>query len=169
MLFGKKQQVHPKLQAGDVVFFEPADLMGRLIQIVTFSKYTHVGIAVDSENMLEAQTTGVRIVPLSEALNRTQGKDCFPLSASARERFDANALRSFVSEVNGKPYDFYQALISGLHGISSKVKTRESEKRFFCSELVTDALFHCKVLHDLNSSQTNPHNLYNILKKFHII
>ena len=78
MLFSKKQKQFPKLQAGDVVFFEPADLMGQIIRIFTWSKYTHVGIAVDSENMLEAQTSGVRIVPLSEASNRTQSKDCFP-------------------------------------------------------------------------------------------
>ena len=169
MLFSKKQKQFPKLQAGDVVFFEPADLMGQIIRIFTWSKYTHVGIAVDSENMLEAQTSGVRIVPLSEALNRTQSKDCFPLTASARERFDANAFRAFVTDVNGRPYDFDQAFVSGLHGINSKIKTKESEKFLYCSEVVTDALFHCKVLHDINSSQTNPHNLYNILKKFNII
>jgi len=169
MLFSKKQKQYPKLQAGDVIFFEPADLMGQVIRIFTWSKYSHAGIAVDSENMLEAQTAGVRIVPLSEALNRTQGKECFPLTLSARERFDANALRTFVNDVNGRPYDFYQALMSGLHGINSKIKTKESEKKFFCSELVTDALFHCKVLFDTNSSVVNPHNLYNILKKFNII
>ena len=65
MLFSKKQKQYPKLQAGDVIFFEPADLMGQVIRIFTWSKYSHAGIAVDSENMLEAQTAGVRIVPLS--------------------------------------------------------------------------------------------------------
>lgn len=169
-MFGnKKDKTYPKLQAGDVVFFEPADFMGQIIRVFTLSKYSHAGIMVDSENMMEAQTSGVRIVPISEALNRTQSKDAYTLTANARENFKPEALKAFVADVNGRPYDFYQAFISGLHGIDRNIKTRESEKKFFCSELVADGLYHAGVLADTNSSVVNPHRLYDMLRKQNII
>lgn len=169
MLFSKKKKEFPKLQAGDVVFFEPADFVGKVISIITFSKYSHVALVIDPEHIIEAETSGVRIVPLSEALGRTQNKDAFTLRPEARARFNEEGLKSFVEQVNGRPYDFYQAVISGLHGIDRKISNKESEKNLFCSELVADGEFHSNVLPDINSSNENPGNLYRRLIKLGII
>ena len=169
MFFSKKSKEFPKLQAGDVIFFEPADFVGKVIQLITFSKYSHVALVIDANRIIEAETSGVRIVPISEALGRTQNKDAYILKPEARARFNEAGLNSFVTDVNGRPYDFYQAFMSGLHGIDRKISNKESEKKFFCSELAADGLYHSNVLPDINSSNEDPGNLYRRLVKLNII
>ena len=154
------------MQAGDLIFFSGKSFISRIVEIFTLSKFSHVGIVIDKNNLLEALQEGVVITPMSEAVKRKDKIFYCPLSGSARYFFNQDAFNKFVKGVIGKPYDYYQAGKSALDYIR---KTKEDDNKYFCSELACDILKHSGVIKGINESTLSPIDLYRLLKKEDII
>src|SRR5262245_6218186 len=140
------------IRTGDVLLFRGTGLCAWLIKVRTRSVYSHAGIALriqangtEKLAVLEAlEPLGVRLYPLEQYLKRGERIDWYQLNdpAIVREEVAAYALRQW-----GKPYALRTlwwsfsrlawVLRKLLHG-----RPATDPERFFCSQLVADALKH---------------------------
>ncbi len=127
-----------ELRNGDLIFQQACsgESVGNAIKNVTQSagnyQFTHVGIVYipdgkDSTFVIEATIPEVRIVPLSEFLNKGSSKGCRPVSVAGRlkpaYRFCIPKAIIEAKKLLGKPYDYGFAL---------------NNDKYYCSELIYD-------------------------------
>lgn len=111
-----------------VVFSRSKKIFSRLICLVTWSKWSHVGL-VHNNSIIEAVGSGVRQVTLEEFHH--DKREVIFVTYYVK---DKAAVISFAQAQLGKKYDF-----SALIGILFKRNWGETT-RWFCSELVAAAL-----------------------------
>lgn len=112
----------PSLKVGDVLLYSGKGLFSRLIQIKTWSRYSHCevydgnGLSVASRDGLGVGRYQLRLDGLRVIL-RPLGK------------FDADAARAWFDTVNGQPYDWF-----GLLAFTSAKRQGKENWKMFCSE-----------------------------------
>jgi uncharacterized protein YycO len=142
-----------KLQNGDLIFQQACsgESVGNAIKNVTQSagdyQFTHVGMVyipngTDSIFVIEANVPEVRIVTLSEFLNKKNSKACPPLSVAGRlkpaYRLCIPKAITEAKRLLGKPYDYGFVL---------------NNDRYYCSELIYEVFLKAnggKPVFDLN-------------------
>lgn len=127
-----------RLQNGDLIFQQACsgESVGNAIKNVTQSagdyQFTHVGMVcipdgTDSIFVIEANVPEVRIVSLSEFLNRESSKGCRPVSVAGRlkpaYRLCIPKAIAEAMKLLGKPYDYGFVL---------------DNDKYYCSELIYD-------------------------------
>jgi hypothetical protein len=152
------------IKPGDVIAFSGHDLPAQVVKVATQSPYVHVAIVVwadsraaQNDGILIAEShidrslpsvgTGVRRfgVQLQWLKDRvaTQAGPIWwiplrvPLAADAAQRMSQWLQMKEAGQV---PYDFPQAITVGLEALGLKVRNREDDGAYFCSELVARSL-----------------------------
>jgi len=99
-----------------------------LVQLVTWSKWSHVGIVIDDETVIESTFThgGVKKVSLDTFKDRASAWIIVELPCVDRQAIIDAALSQ-----EGKPYDW-----TGLAGILFHNRNWQEDDSWFCSELV---------------------------------
>lgn len=115
--------------------------MSAVIRACTWSPWSHVAL-VSGSFAIEAVTSGVRKVPVLEAMNRAKQAAVVELPCR-----DPRAVIAAAESQLGKPYDFTAIVGLGLH------RDWQEDDAWFCSELVAwafekagEPLFRAEVL-----------------------
>ncbi|MNW28274.1 hypothetical protein D3C74_50960 [compost metagenome] len=125
------------MKAGDVVFFEGKGLIGRLIQKLTGSPYSHVALAVDSESIIEADRfIRTRITILPEE-NRVA---VMRVSPELSEKETAS-LVLYAKTMIGRKYDYANIFTWFIRLVFqwNRFKLVDNANRLYCSELIDRA------------------------------
>ena len=160
--------VRPFIKQGDVIAFSGGGFVSRLIKFVTRSHVSHVGVVkfsdaesgridlVESTTLSNDRLSGVRTRRLSEVVAAYKGSVVWlKLKADARRKFDAERFFNYVLSQEGRPYDYFQAIMSGL-----RIPTPELDAHQFCSELIAFAFQEAGILDKwVNASETTPAEL----------
>ncbi len=156
----KFSEIKPKLDTGDLFLFSADFLISRVIQVVTHSSYSHVGMVArypDEAGSLcfwECTTfdqlidkadkelhSGVRLVSLDKLLaiyaNYVPGGFSVRLLKADRTPDFREAFTNFVKEVDARPIDGNLAMIS--HWLEGKMLSLTSgDSSLFCSQLIAE-------------------------------
>lgn len=106
-----------------VIFGRNKKLGSLILQAYMGCKYSHVGILIDSNTVLEAWGQGVTLTPIREFLARYDEYE-------VRTIYTTRANKPKALAQLGKPYDY-----KGLFGIFFSKRAWNDEERWFCSEL----------------------------------
>lgn len=168
------------LKTGDVIGFQGKDLFAGMIQKVTDSRYSHVGLIVRIEQVsiervfvLESGTkSGVVLLPLSKKLRDYKGKAWWlPLifkksyqDASPRaieEGVRTTTLKYSMGEL-GKKYDYKHigSLVKRILKLNRRTPA-EDYQEYICSELVGAALKAAGVMRRSTANIT-PQDIANL-------
>lgn len=166
------------LQAGDLLAFSGTDLLSRIVQLGTFSRFSHVGICARwGDRLLLFESTTLNPEPCAILGRRLDGVQahcpwqricaypgevwCCRLVSQERLKPDeSRRLTDFLAELLGKQYDTPGALLSGTRLLKRRWwASREDLARLFCSELCTAALKHVRRFPLVNASAVNPSEL----------
>jgi len=164
--------VREKIAVGDVIAFSGNGAFSELIQSVTQSPYSHVGVILNSyfsndvnliqiieSTSLGKGKAGVKINRMSDHINNYDGNIYWlPLKRAVRHNLDLGVFMSFLLKQVGKPYDMPQALGSAIDVI---MDNREDLDKLFCSELVTAAFEKVGMLENINASEQTPSDVCN--------
>lgn len=115
----------PTFRPGDVLLYSGDSLFGLLIQIKTWSRYSHCEVYDgDGKTVASRDGLGVARYPL-----RTDGLRVIlrPLG-----KFDVDRARLWFETVNGQPYDWL-----GLLAFTSAKRQGKENWKMFCSEFAT--------------------------------
>jgi hypothetical protein len=156
----KYSEIKPKLDTGDLFLFSSDFLISRVIQVVTHSAYSHVGMVArypDESGSLcfwECTTfnqlidksdhelhAGVRIVSLDKLLaiyaNYVPGGFSVRLLKADRTSDFREAFDNFVKQVDARPMAGKLGMIS--HWLGGKVLSlTSSDESYFCSQLIAE-------------------------------
>lgn len=115
----------PELRAGDVLLYRGRGLFARLIQIKTWSRYSHVEVS-DGYGYSVASRDGLGV---ARYIHRSDG---LAMVLRPRHWFDANAARAWFATVDGQDYDWL-----GLLSFTCAEWQGRQNGRMFCSEFAT--------------------------------
>jgi hypothetical protein len=156
----KYSEIKSKLDTGDLFLFSSDFLISRVIQVVTHSSYSHVGMVArypDETGKLcfwECTTfnqlidkadhelhSGVRLVSLDKLLaiyaNYVPGGFSVRLLKADRTPAFQEAFASFVKEVDARPMASEPGMMA--HWLEGKLLSlTASDASFFCSQLIAD-------------------------------
>ena len=120
-------EIRNQMQPGDVIAFSGNRLFSTLIQLVTSSHVSHVGVIVppecletgdnqDDPVLAESTENGVEFHPLSNRVHAEQVEILWwlPLSPVARQNLNVEAFRQSVCSHSRQRYDYLQAAMLGL-------------------------------------------------------
>jgi hypothetical protein len=160
------------LRSGDLVFCSGSYLFSGLIQRVTGSVWSHVGIVYRDDNLqrlfvLESETgIGVRLVPISKYLRDYHGRrrpyrgqivvgrvEPAPTEVQARQAI------SFGMDLLTKPYDNFEILRIAAR-IAFRVGRRTQDRKFICSELVDECYRAADVRFARRDNYISPHDIW---------
>lgn len=110
------------LQPGDVLLYGGSGLFNRIIQVKTWSRYSHVEI-YDGRGESLASRNGIGVGRYPSRLD-----DCLAIYR-LRVPFSVNAGRGYFAECEGEPYDWW-----GLLAFTSAKWQGKENKKQFCSE-----------------------------------
>ncbi len=149
--------IRPKLDTGDLVFFSGQSTASRSIQLVTRSRWSHIGLVVrisawdqvllwestpvhDLKDVFSGrESVGVQCVFLSERLKRYPGGAAFRSLRVERTEAMLSELRNFRAAMRGRPYETstMELALSAYDGPFGR--NEEDLSSLFCSELVAEA------------------------------
>jgi hypothetical protein len=156
----KYSEIKSKLDTGDVFLFSADFLISRIIQVVTHSTYSHVGMVArypDADGSLcfwECTTfkqlidksdhelhAGVRLVSLDKLLaiyaNYVPGGFSVRLLKADRTPEFREAYATFVKQVDARPMTVRLGMLS--HWLEGKLfSLTASDSSFFCSQLIAE-------------------------------
>lgn len=124
------------LQTGDVLCYSKSHWISRMIQILTRSKYNHVGIVERINNRIyvyEAIDIGFVRRPLCQSIE----KDCIEVIIK-RPNF-VYSKKELISELDkllGRPYDTASIFYQIKHQLFGGWKGSKNTKKLYCSEAV---------------------------------
>lgn len=182
------QEIRPQIKPGDVIVFSGVDWFSRMIQLVTRSKYSHVGIVIDADfgeglgerHLLAESTTsgldmrlnkivkGVQFSWLSRRVKMATevGEKMYLLPLKEHLTSDEiMKLKSYLDGCHTKSYDLLQAIGASIdvlddYGVFNNDVDINS---FFCSELVVAAFQHIGLLDEsINCSEQLPKDVVNL-------
>ncbi len=163
-----RYDLNVKLEAGDVIAFSNWGFWGTIVRIVTRADdgIGHLGIMVNSEEMVESANKGVVKVRIAEKIKTTKGKlIACKLSPYYRDIFNQNKgnFEIAVRENLGKKYDPKQAFLLGLDHLIFVLGIPKNNNRLFCSELIIVLLQTAGILSkDLIPAQFSPQRVYDL-------
>lgn len=121
------------LRPGDILLYRPSDLVGWIIAIKTWARFSHVEVYVGNDMAVGSRfRTGVRSYPLRK---ENLGAVLRPYTTLDLE----SALQWFYTSATGQGYD-----LLGLLCFTLAVK-HGSARKMFCSEFTTRLFRHGKV------------------------
>lgn len=129
-------------------------LFDRIVSICSFSKYSHVEM-IFSDDMSFSSTpwdNGVRFKKI------TYNDDWDFVNVTLNPKIE-NEIRAFCEKENHKKYDWIGAVGFVIH-------IRGDKKRWFCSEIIIEALQKSQLLKKMKSWKTNIEKLHNALLQF---
>jgi hypothetical protein len=147
-------KIRDLVQAGDVIAFGGRGAFSNIIKAVTLSTVSHVGVVMESKllvgkkaqpgrivDVLESTTlngkNGVQRNRLSERIEGYEGEMWWlPLRKDVRDQLDVPKFYTACLHEVGRPYDFLQAVLSGIHF----PQWWSGTSRRFCSEVVVASL-----------------------------
>lgn len=112
----------PSLRIGDVLLYGGNGLFSRLIQIKTWSRYSHVEI-YDGNGLSVASRDGIGVGRYQVRL------DGLRVILRPLAKFDPTPARLWFSTVDGQPYDWF-----GLLSFMSAKRQGRNNWKQFCSE-----------------------------------
>jgi len=136
-----------KLETGDIFEFKGGGIVGKVIQWKTGSPYTHTGIYVGENTIMEAGATGV----VTQPNWYTQNTDWFrypDLDDTKKKYILRNALK-----YQGRKYDFFQVFLGLFRNLLWKLPFNSSVK-LNCSEFVARVYQDSEL--PLGDASTNP-------------
>jgi hypothetical protein len=142
-------KIAPTLQTGDVILFEGTSLIGRIIDLITHSKFCHIGMVVRQASpgapddlflwQSYAPQNGVILDPLKAFLTTYIAGE--PGGGFVLRRLDVArtpamlaALVQDMARTKGQPFPTFVQWIVGW--IAGNLGIRTPQTSFFCSELV---------------------------------
>jgi Permuted papain-like amidase enzyme, YaeF/YiiX, C92 family len=166
------KHVRTYLQTGDLVFCSGNYVFSKVIQKLTKSTWSHVGVVyidkvLERVMILESETLiGVRLMPLSKYINDYKGTNraykgnlLIARMNVAIEPHHLNNGISFGLDELTRPYDNWEILRIFLRILFKKGK-RERNKNYICSELVRDIFAKAKVLIHYQDSYISPDGVW---------
>lgn len=114
----------PQLRVGDVLLYSGGSLFGRLIQMKTWSRFSHCEV-YDGDGFSVASRDGIGV---GRYLLRIDG---LRVILRPVPKFHATAAREWFKTVNGQPYDWF-----GLLAFTSAKRQGKENWKMFCSEFV---------------------------------
>lgn len=167
--------VRKQMQPGDVIAYSGKAGVSNLIKMVLRAGVSHTSVVVQSKlvdnvrdpmagflnQVMEATAHGVQFARLSDHIKQYDGEIWWlPLHPSLRAQLDLQAFYNFLLHQEHKPYDYAQAVASGVDFADDRfgglTKTGQDLARFFCSELVAAALVAARAVPHLNASEVTP-------------
>ncbi len=166
------EEIRNSLRTGDIVFCSGTYFFSKLIQKVTKSVWSHVGIIyrddfLDRIFILESETMiGVRVAPLSKYLKDYHGRRkpyrgrmfVAELDPPANEQALKKAV-SFGMDQLTKPYDNWEIIRVGLR-ILFGIGRKSRDRKYICSELVYEAFHKAGVEFPYNNRSISPDDLW---------
>ena len=170
----RKKTYTTELKTGDIVLFSGIERNSRLIKVCTNSKWSHVGLIIESQKhdfltMWESSNRkgiedveagehreGVRLVSFHDRVNTFQGEiSVRKLLGGMLTDENLSSLIEFKNELSGRPYERNKfELIKASNGLALRNKN-EDLSSLFCSELVAEAYQRLGLL-----SEEKPSNGY---------
>ncbi len=166
------QNIREYLQTGDLVFCSGNYFFSKIIQRLTKSTWSHVGVIYKDVELnrvliLESETLiGVRLIPLSKYIKDYKGsKRAYKgnmliaklTPASSKEEIN-KGIAWGLDELT-RPYDNWEIIRIFLR-IVFKVGKREKNKNYICSELVRDIYNKAGVLFKYEDSYISPDGIW---------
>ena len=173
-----------ELRTGDCIAFQGTGAVSQVIQIGTGSPYSHVAmvfcamplasatmrnyiiestsLGTVSDAVTGKMMVGVQFHWLSRLLVSTEGRAWWVKAPFVLDGNEEHDLQEWLSRQHGKPYDFHQALWSGLDAMDwIGLENDPDTAMLFCSELMAAGLKHAKVQgwEHVNYSEMTPHDL----------
>ena len=177
------QKIRPYLKTGQIVFCSGSYLFSGIIQNLTKSVWSHVGIIYKDEELgrvllLEAEPyIGIRLIPLSKYLtdykNGRPYKGQIVITNFTMEltQEQHNKVISFGLDELSRPYDNWE-IIRIMLRILLKIGKKEKNRNYICSELVRDCFAKSGYLFKMNDSYVSPQEIWqdeNIDLKYRIL
>ena len=177
------EKIRPYLKTGQIVFCSGSYLFSGIIQKLTNSVWSHVGIIYKDEELgrvllLEAEPyIGIRLIPLLKYL-RDYKKDrpykgqmvITNLTFELTDEEHKKAISFGLDELS-RPYDNWE-IIRIMLRILFKIGKREKNRNYICSELVRDCYAKSGYLFKINDSYVSPQEIWqdeNITFKYRIL
>jgi hypothetical protein len=168
----KYEKIRDYLHTGQLVFCSGNYLFSGIIQKLTKSVWSHVGIIYKDEELgrvllLEAEPyIGIRLIPLSKYIEDYKGTrrpykgNIFVANVQVDlPKEDLNQGISFGLDELTRPYDNWE-IIRILLRILFRMGKRERNRNYICSELVRDCYAKAGVIFHLRDSYISPDNLW---------
>lgn len=160
------------LKTGDVVLFSGKGFVSRMIQLFTWSKYSHVGLVVERLGKLYVwesttlsnlpdiftgeKTTGVQTVNLFDRIHTYDGEIAYRGLKQPLTRAQKRVYKAFRDKVRGRPYEKSKVQLarSAVDLLSGQ---KEDLSSLFCSEMNAEAYQVLElVTEDKSSSEYTP-------------
>jgi hypothetical protein len=174
--------IRPFLKTGQLVFCSGSYFFSGIIQYLTKSVWSHVGIIYVDDNLkrvllLEAEPfIGIRLIPLSNYMksykNGRPYKGQMVISNFTQEMSEENKrkLISFGLDELSKPYDNWE-IIRIMLRILFRIGKRTKNRSYICSELVRDCFIKGKYAFKMKDSYISPQEIWedpNVEMKYRI-
>ncbi|EKE03638.1 MAG: hypothetical protein ACD_20C00174G0012 [uncultured bacterium] len=155
-------QENLKFESGDIIAFAEATFPGFVAKKIAKWPINHVGIMIDSKNMIESVIIeGVRIIAAEDLFCRAGEKYFCRLNNESREKFDLENFNNFIEKVKGKEYDYFQATLLAIDKFIHPISFKEDHSKIFCNELVAGALKAAKILDEtVNTVKLTPPDIF---------
>jgi hypothetical protein len=114
-----------QLQCGDVLLYSGSGFFSRLIQMKTWSKYSHVEV-FDCDDRCVASRDGIGVGRYPFRV------DGLRVILRPLPKFDPAPARLWYATVEGQPYDWF-----GLLAFTSAKRQGKNNWKMFCSEFAT--------------------------------
>ena len=165
--------VRAGLRTGDLVFCSGSYFLSGLIQRLTRSVWSHVGIIYNDADLqrvfvLESEIgTGVRLAPVSKYLRDYHGRNR-PyrgqiVVAQVQPEVDAQRIKlaiSFGMDELTRPFDNFEMLRIAMR-ILFRVGRRTYDRKYICSELVYECFRRAGVKFRLRDNFVSPDDIWN--------
>lgn len=175
-------RIHPLMLPGDVIAFGGDHGSSKVISTLGASTVSHVAIIRyardgDEAELLESTVrlsppvaVGVQQAPCPAIIAGYEGAVWWlPLNRALRQtRFDEGPMQRFLSNVDGRLFDFLGGLSVTLSDAADLLRRifrpqlledREDMRELFCSELVSAALLEGGIVAGIEPSQVSPSDL----------
>jgi len=165
------EAVRDSMRIGDMIAFSGKSAFSNIIKTITRSGVSHVAAVLDTNvegtdriQVIESTSLdgfiGVSTSFLSDRLRDYHGEAWwFPLGNPARTKMDTVKYYDWMMLQNKKPYDFPQAVQSGLDSLwdwGGLMYAKEDFDKLFCSELLAGAQEVSKIIKRINASEVTP-------------
>ncbi|MEQ8860856.1 MAG: hypothetical protein RIC56_19600 [Pseudomonadales bacterium] len=158
----KLQALAPDLQTGDIVLFHGTEWTDRLIEEVTESDFSHMGMAyraAGGELQLWQSwepTGGVGLAPFVEFVSsKTAGPDCYIRRLEVERTPEMlDAVEAFQRTVTGRRFPKVKQFV--LNYVEGQLGRDSGDETFFCSQLVAATYMQMGI-----QSDKHPPNYYS--------
>jgi hypothetical protein len=165
------EKIRPYLKTGQIVFCSGSYFFSGIIQNLTKSVWSHVGIIYKDENLgrvllLEAEPyIGIRLIPLSNYLKSYKsgrpykGQMVVTNFTVDLSQEQLNDIISFGLDELSKPYDNWE-IVRIMLRILFRVGKREKNRSYICSELVRDCFKKAGYVFKMNDTYISPQEIW---------